>query len=201
MDISLLRDTTGSSPAGHRGDVRVLFLRVVEQRPHSAPLPARREGWAVSLGKGTVRSAVGGLGGALRQSQTLVPKAYTSGRSVVAVQPPCVPPSLSGVIPGDRSRGPASISAHAPMGAIREPVRGGQGEYGASFETVYGSSRVYKPSTAAFRSRYSRSKLRWLSSMTSTVSDEGAIQHHDRPDAVRPRVSLGNSHSSGGGTS
>src|SRR5687767_9185217 len=84
MDVSLLRDTTGScSPTGARGDVRVLFLRVVEQRPPSPPLPGRREGRVILTGEGAPRAAVGGLGGALRQRQTVGRKAYPSGRSVV----------------------------------------------------------------------------------------------------------------------
>src|SRR5687767_9174075 len=130
MDIPLLRNATGSSPTGPRGNIRLLFVRVVGQRPHSAPLPRRREGWAVPLGARTPRSAVGGLGGALRQPQTLGPNAYPSGRSIVAVQHDCVSASVSGVIPRDRARGPASISAHAPMGAIREPIWGRQREHG-----------------------------------------------------------------------
>src|SRR5437899_11907990 len=143
MDISLLRDPTGSSPTGRRGDIRLLFLCVVGQRPHSAPLPRRREGWAFALRAGTPRSALGGLGGALRQPQTRGPKAYPRGRSVVAVQHHCVSASVSGVIPGDRPRGPASISTHAPMGAIREPVRRGQSERGVP---------VSGPSSAALES-------------------------------------------------
>src|SRR5881628_660101 len=81
MDVSLLQDTTGSSATRCRGDIRLLFLCVVGQRPHSAPLPRRRAGWALPLGAGTPRSALGGLGGALRQPQTRGPKAYPSGRA------------------------------------------------------------------------------------------------------------------------
>src|SRR5882724_5570057 len=143
MDVSLLQDTTGSSATRCRGEIRLLFLCVVGQRPHSAPLPRRRAGWALPLGAGTPRSALGGLGGALRQPQTRGPKSYPSGRSVVAVQHYCVSASVSGVIPGDRPCGPASISTHAPMGAVREPVRRGQRERGVP---------VSGPSSAALES-------------------------------------------------
>src|SRR5882724_7014372 len=80
MDVSLLQDTTGSSATRCRGEIRLLFLCVVGQRPHSAPLPRRRAGWALPLGAGTPRSALGGLGGALRQPQTRGPKSYRRGQ-------------------------------------------------------------------------------------------------------------------------
>lgn len=59
--------------------------------------------------------------------------------SVKVVQRPRIPASVSRLVPGDRSCDRGSLSAHAALGPVREPVRRGQ-----------------KGLTSAFRSRCSR---------------------------------------------
>src|SRR5262249_1973015 len=128
LDVSVLLDPIRARrPSGPRGNVRVLLLLAARRRRYSTSLPGRRPRWSVPLGGGMLRAAKGRAGRALRGGETYGAESRARGRSIVAVQPRRIRPSVSRVVPCDRSHDPASVSAHAAVGAIREAGRSGQG--------------------------------------------------------------------------
>src|SRR5262249_32732568 len=116
--------------AGCRSDVRLLFLRAIEQRSDPPPFPERRAARALAAGDGAPRPAVGRSRRALLACQVGRAAAAPCSRSAVAVQPRSVPPPVSAVVPGERSPDPRTLSAHASLGAIRESARCAQGRAG-----------------------------------------------------------------------
>src|SRR6266516_3054748 len=81
-------------------------------------------------------------------SDTIAGDGRPNARGVVALQSRSLSSPVSEVVPGERSCDPRSVSAHAPVGTIRGPAWGDQGEADASIPGADRARVASRPSGA-----------------------------------------------------